>query len=212
MPVQIRRTPVADRVPTGLRPGQLAVGMADSPPKLYVGVPTTIDQTGVVWINQNILSSDQMTIMGTATGHEAPPGQVGEMVTLRGTLTTITTPILSGTAGILNGQLDLTPGDWQITGSVLVTHVAGGSTTMFTAGATTYIEDGVLYQHATLTNADYYSAWVGTISDTQSLTIPLPGLRWLTDQATTVRAGYFWNRSGSGTCTCRLRAQALRVR
>lgn len=46
MPMQIRRTSVPNTPPTGLAEGQLAIGMADAPPTLWVGVPTSIDPAG----------------------------------------------------------------------------------------------------------------------------------------------------------------------
>jgi hypothetical protein len=49
--MQIRRTATPNNPPTGLVQGQLAVGMADTPPSLWVGVPTTIDPTARRLIN-----------------------------------------------------------------------------------------------------------------------------------------------------------------
>jgi hypothetical protein len=46
MVMQTRRTATPNNPPTGLAQGQLAVGMADTPPSLWVGVPTTLDPSG----------------------------------------------------------------------------------------------------------------------------------------------------------------------
>jgi hypothetical protein len=46
--ILIKRTSVADQAPAAnsLQPGELAVEMASTPPKLWVGVPAGIDATG----------------------------------------------------------------------------------------------------------------------------------------------------------------------
>lgn len=46
MAMQIRRTAAIDNPPAGLAEGQLAVEMAADPPRLWVGVPTSLDPTG----------------------------------------------------------------------------------------------------------------------------------------------------------------------
>jgi len=46
MTIQIRRTATPNNPPIGLDPGQLAVEMASAPPRLWCGVPTTIDPSG----------------------------------------------------------------------------------------------------------------------------------------------------------------------
>lgn len=48
MVMQIRRTPTPNNPPPAgsLAEGQLSVGMADNPPTLWAGVPTTIDVSG----------------------------------------------------------------------------------------------------------------------------------------------------------------------
>jgi hypothetical protein len=51
--VQILRTDVADRQPTALLPGELAVEMASIPPKLWVGVPTAVNPAGIVLLNSD---------------------------------------------------------------------------------------------------------------------------------------------------------------
>jgi len=48
--VQIKRTSTPDKPPTGLVPGELAVEMA-SPTRLWVGVPTTLDPSGMKLLN-----------------------------------------------------------------------------------------------------------------------------------------------------------------
>lgn len=45
MPIQIRRTRTPNLAPSGLLPGQLSVEMASNPPRLWVGVPASIDPT-----------------------------------------------------------------------------------------------------------------------------------------------------------------------
>ncbi|MBO0863671.1 MAG: hypothetical protein J2P16_01175, partial [Mycobacterium sp.] len=45
VPLRIRRTALANTPPPALAEGQLAVGMADTPPSLWVGVPSAIDPT-----------------------------------------------------------------------------------------------------------------------------------------------------------------------
>jgi len=48
MAIQIRRTATPDNPPTDLAPGQLSVEMASQPPRLWCGVPVTIDPSGRV--------------------------------------------------------------------------------------------------------------------------------------------------------------------
>jgi hypothetical protein len=45
MALQVRRTPTPDNSPTGLVPGQLSVEMGSDPPRLWCGVPASIDAT-----------------------------------------------------------------------------------------------------------------------------------------------------------------------
>jgi len=50
MAIQIRRTATPDNPPSDLVPGQLAVEMASDPPRLWCGVPATIDPSGRVQV------------------------------------------------------------------------------------------------------------------------------------------------------------------
>lgn len=150
------------------------------------------------------------TIIGVTDGSEAPPGQVGELEVITGDVTSIAS-IETGPAPALAGTLNLTPGDWQIVGSVLFTHSGGGSTQRVTVGYLSYIENRVLIPHPTLSNFDYVSAWVGVLNAGDTVTIPLPTLRWLSTQALPVQLGYYSFRN-AGTCVARVRMQALRVR
>lgn len=61
-PMQIRRTAIPNESPGGLAEGQLAVEMASDPPRLWVGVPTSIDPTG----RREILggSSEHQLVLG----------------------------------------------------------------------------------------------------------------------------------------------------
>jgi hypothetical protein len=49
--ITINRTATPDLAPTALLPGELSVEMASIPPKLWVGVPTAIDATGMKLLN-----------------------------------------------------------------------------------------------------------------------------------------------------------------
>lgn len=53
--IQIKRTATANNPPANnsLQQGELSVEMATSPPKLWVGVPTTVDATGRILLAQN---------------------------------------------------------------------------------------------------------------------------------------------------------------
>jgi hypothetical protein len=70
--VQNKRTATAGNVPANgsLAQGQFAVGMADTPPTLYVGVPTSINANGVA----QIIGTDSATgfvtlgMLAAATG------------------------------------------------------------------------------------------------------------------------------------------------
>ena len=52
MAIQIRRTRTPNHAPTGLESGQLAVEMASDPPRLWCGVPASIDPSGRVRIDR----------------------------------------------------------------------------------------------------------------------------------------------------------------
>lgn len=70
VPIQIRRTSVANTPPTGLAEGQLAVGMADTPPSLWVGVPVALDPSGRKLIAPALKVTTQLF---TSSGTYVPP-------------------------------------------------------------------------------------------------------------------------------------------
>jgi len=69
MPIQIRRTAILDNPPVGLVPGQLAVEMANDPPRLWVGVPALVD------------AAERREVGGT---NLLPPALMGAQANLRG--------------------------------------------------------------------------------------------------------------------------------
>lgn len=74
MPMQIRRTASPNSPPTGLAEGQLAVGMADDPATLWVGVPTAIDPSGRKLISPAPLPAQgNDTVLGNVSGSAAVP-------------------------------------------------------------------------------------------------------------------------------------------
>lgn len=72
MPLQIRRTPTVNNPPSGLLPGQLSVEMANTPPRLWVGVPTAINPSGRLQLNDFVtsqqLSDVNSSLMQTLIG------------------------------------------------------------------------------------------------------------------------------------------------
>lgn len=64
MPMQILRTPTPNLPPTGLAEGQLSVEMASVPPKLWVGVPVTIDASGRIQLNASAGGIPEPTTAG----------------------------------------------------------------------------------------------------------------------------------------------------
>lgn len=58
MTIQIRRTATPDNPPPGLMPGQLAVEMASSPPRLWCGVPYEINPSGRVEIGRSTAAAE----------------------------------------------------------------------------------------------------------------------------------------------------------
>lgn len=128
MVMQIRRTSTLNNPPTGLAEGQLAVGMADTPPSLWVGVPTGINAAGRVQINSNFTSiaaglvpppggSTPATYVLQANGtwaQAAPPLNSNVPQTMAGTSGTVTSQSVSIAA---TGTFTLTlptqhAGDW----------------------------------------------------------------------------------------------------
>jgi hypothetical protein len=65
MVMQIKRTATPANPPPALAQGQLSVGMADSPPSLWVGVPTTVDPSGRKQVN-TVATDATLTGAGTA--------------------------------------------------------------------------------------------------------------------------------------------------
>jgi len=70
MPIQIRRTATPDNPPVGLLPGQLSVEMASDPPRLWVGVPTSIDALGRREIGRGPTST--VTLLGGLLSYISP--------------------------------------------------------------------------------------------------------------------------------------------
>jgi hypothetical protein len=230
MALRIKRT-TDGGPPPSLEVGQLAVDLTVRPPHLYVGVPIDPEQVaaarrralgngngharrltddemppGVAWINPDEI---ELIVVGNTDGDEAPPGQVGEIMV--GVGSTNVTVVTAGPAAFLNGQLDLTPGDWQIQGSVLMTHQGGGSSSSLTVGFVDHVDHGQVILDPMLANQDYISIWVGVLSAGQSVTIPIPVVRHLFNQPHSMRLGYFHSMN-AGSSDVRVRMQALRVR
>lgn len=85
MPIQIKRTSVPNRAPVGLLPGQLAVEMASDPPKLWCGVPASIDpslrrEVGGTSVLPASLLSAQSGLRGHWAGNALYYFQVADLI------------------------------------------------------------------------------------------------------------------------------------
>lgn len=109
--IQIRRTSTIDLAPTGLAQGELAVEMASTPPRLWVGVPGSIDVSGRRLLNPPTsalaLAAHQILFGG-------PAGTIAQSPTLRfasDTLAIGQTHISGANVGIeIAGNLNLIDG------------------------------------------------------------------------------------------------------
>lgn len=72
MTMQIRRTSTPNPAPTALKEGQLAVGMADTPPSLWIGVPTALDPSGRKLITPTFKLTTR--VFNSSADYTPPPG------------------------------------------------------------------------------------------------------------------------------------------
>ena len=68
--MQVRRTLSVGATPTGLAEGQISVGMADQPPTAWVGVPASVNPSGVIPITG---------LVRTVAGAPQPAGALGQL-------------------------------------------------------------------------------------------------------------------------------------
>lgn len=119
MVMQVRRTLTPSNPPTGLAEGQLAVGMADTPPTLWAGVPTSVDPSGRVQLVPASGSVDQ-TALATALADYLPltggtlagPGGAGGTLSVQDSLTVRSTgvPNLFLTSGANTARMSVIAG------------------------------------------------------------------------------------------------------
>lgn len=82
MTMQIRRTSTPNTPPTGLREGQLAIGMAETPPLLWIGVPTALDPSGRKLITSPLKVTAQL--FTSSAIYMPPPGLLFAIVECSG--------------------------------------------------------------------------------------------------------------------------------